>query len=285
MQVQVLFSAPTKTMKKLFAQLNQHKPAIMGILNLTPDSFIDGGKYNSFDKAMIHIENLINAGAAIIDIGAESTRPGAKEVSAAIEIERLAPIITKFKQYFDVPLSLDTKKASVAEFGLKHGVDIINDVSGGIDPAMRKIVAQQNAAIIIMHMQNKPETMQLNPTYDDVVKDIYHFFKKQIGLLEQAGIESIILDPGIGFGKSLDHNISLLNKLNQFNNLNKPIMVGTSKKSFISKITGEPENERMEGTIISNFIAIQKGATILRVHDVKSTKKVLQLCNAFKELA
>lgn len=255
----------------------------MGIVNLTPDSFSDGGKYQQYDAAMQHIESLIHAGADLIDIGAESTRPGSKAITAAEEIDRLHDVVSAFKSKFDVMLSIDTKKAAVADVMLDLGADVINDVSGATSPEMQAVIQKHQAAVIIMHMQQTPATMQDNPEYSDVVSDIKGFFDEQITALGQKGVTDIVIDPGIGFGKTLEHNIALLNQLNEFKSLDKPILVGTSKKSFISAITNEPANERFEGSVISNFLALQKGANMIRVHDVTSAKKIVQLYEAFKE--
>lgn len=260
-----------------------NNPAIMGIVNLTPDSFSDGGHYQTYDVAMTRIEHLINAGATVIDIGAESTRPGSDDIDVSTELKRLENVLKNFKKQFDVVLSLDTKKPTVASFGLDLGVDIINDVSGGTNPDMRAVVARYQAPIIVMHMQHNPKVMQNNPSYSDVVADVKTFFEQQIDILTRDGIESILLDPGIGFGKTLQHNIALLQHLETFQSLQKPIVIGTSKKSFISKITQEEGTDRLEGTVISNFIALQKGASMIRVHDVVAAKKVVQLYQAFKE--
>ena len=270
-------------MKTTLTQLLSTKTAIMGIVNVTPDSFSDGGKYQQYDAAMQHIESLILAGADLIDIGAESTRPGSKAITAAEEIDRLHAVVSAFKFKFDVMLSIDTKKAAVADVMLDLGADVINDVSGATSLEMQEVIKKHQAAVIIMHMQQTPATMQDNPEYSDVVADIKGFFDKQIRALKQKGITDIVIDPGIGFGKTLEHNIALLKQLSDFKSLNKPILVGTSKKSFISAITNEPANERFEGSVISNFLALQKGANMIRVHDVSSAKKIVQLYKAFKE--
>lgn len=246
----------------------------MGIVNVTPDSFYDGGKYTELDVCLKHIETLIKDGADIIDIGAQSTRPGAKKISRNEEVNRLEGILSVYSDHFETPLSVDTTRSEVAEFALDCGADMINDISGlTFDPRLASIIAKYQATLVIMHIQGTPKTMQTAPNYANVIEDIKTFFSNQIKLAKQEKIENIILDPGIGFGKTLAHNIEILKKLKEFEEFNYPLLIGTSNKSFIDKIHPSCESERLPGTLISNIIAYRNGANIFRVHDVKSLKQ------------
>lgn len=252
-------------------------PVVMAILNLTPDSFSDGGAYINYDSALKRTEELISQGAHIIDVGAESTRPFAEPVSEQEEISRLSEYVSKFKTYFDVPLSIDTTKAGVARFCLEKGADIINDVSGlSNDSEMANVVAKYDATLVLMHMKESPKTMQVNPSYEDVLNDVKLHLKTSRDLAYKAGVQSVILDPGIGFGKTLEDNLRLIANLNVFLDLDCPLLIGTSRKSFIEKITGGDVTNRLTGTLISNILAFEKGASIFRVHDVQ------EVVNAFK---
>lgn len=254
----------------------------MGVLNITPDSFSDGGQFLSVDKALQHAERLIKEGADILDIGAESSRPGSEPVSVEEELSRLTPFLKYYVRHFDTPLSLDTTKADVAALGIDHGVWMINDITGLTgDSRMLDTVANSHVALCLMHMQNQPESMQDSPQYEDVVSEVYHFLKQQTQTAHDAGVKTVVVDPGIGFGKSLDHNLSLLRHLDKFSELG-PVLIGTSRKSFIGAITGEPVSERLEGTLASNLWAYQKGASLFRVHDVVSFKKALQVFQAIE---
>ncbi len=254
------------------------KPIIMGIVNVTPDSFSDGGSYTNQDAIISYIDQLIKHGADIIDIGAQSTRPGAALISVQEEIERLATIIPFFKQRFDCLLSLDTFYADVAKFGLENGVDIINDVSGlTYDSAMIETCAHYQAAVVIMHMNGAPKTMQDNPHYDDVMETVYSFLKQQIQRCTDVGIQQIMIDPGIGFGKTLDHNLSLLKNLATFKSLGYPLLIGTSRKSFINQISKSDVHQRLGGSIASNLVAWKLGANVFRVHDVFDMKQAFDV--------
>lgn len=264
--------------------MSQKKPTIMGILNLTPDSFSDGGLFLDTDLALFQAEKLISEGADILDIGAESSRPGASYVSADEEKRRLEPFLSVYKQRFDTPLSLDTYKPEVAEMGLSYGVSYINDITGlQGDVGMAPMIAKFGAGVIVMHMQKKPHSMQDNPVYTDVIREVKQFLAKSLSLATLAGIETVIVDPGIGFGKTLTHNLMLLNHLESFLELECPILIGTSRKSFIGQLTGEPVSERLEGTLVSNLIALEKGASIFRVHDVAALKKTFTVYYAIKD--
>lgn len=254
---------------------------VMGIVNVTPDSFSDGGKFFSPEVAISHASKLITQGADIIDIGGESTRPGAKLVSESEELKRVIPVIEKIRT--DNPrilISIDTTKASVAKYAVEAGADIINDVSGlSFDNNMAGIVKSLNVPIVIMHMKGNPQNMQLNPEYKDIVNEILDFFKIKIKIAIQSGINRsmIILDPGIGFGKTVDHNFELLSRLNEFNVLELPIMIGPSRKSFIGITLDLPPEDRVEGTAAAVSAGVMNGASIVRVHDVKSMKRVVRI--------
>ena len=253
----------------------------MGIVNITPDSFSDGGQYLQPDQAMAHIETLIQEGADIIDIGAESSRPGASPLTAEEEISRLKPILTQYKSYFSIPLSVDTTKAEVAAFALDCGATIINDISGfRADPNLPKIVSRYKATVILMHMQGTPQTMQQHPHYESVIDRVKQALSESIQMAISAGIKDIIIDPGIGFGKTLNHNLDILKHLDKFKSLGYPLLIGTSRKSFIGTLTGDAVENRLEGSIASGLFAVLKGAAILRVHDVKAHKKALQVFEA-----
>ena len=254
---------------------------VMGIVNVTPDSFSDGGKFFSPEVAISHASKLITQGADIIDIGGESTRPGAKPVSESEELKRVIPVIERIRT--DNPtilISIDTTKASVAKYAVEAGADIINDVSGlSFDNNMTGIVESLNVPIVIMHMKGNPQNMQLNPKYKDIVNEILDFFKIKIKIAIQSGINRsmIILDPGIGFGKTVDHNFELLSRLNEFNVLELPIMIGPSRKSFIGITLDLPPEDRVEGTAAAVSAGVMNGASIVRVHDVKSMKRVVRI--------
>ena len=254
---------------------------VMGIVNVTPDSFSDGGKFFSPEVAISHASKLISQGADIIDIGGESTRPGAEQVSEPEELKRVIPVIEKIRT--DNPtilISIDTTKASVAKYAVEAGANIINDVSGlSFDNNMAGIVESLNVPIVIMHMKGNPQNMQLNPKYKDIVNEILDFFKIKIKIAIQSGINRsmIILDPGIGFGKTVDHNFELLSRLNEFNVLELPIMIGPSRKSFIGITLDLPPEDRVEGTAAAVSAGVMNGASIVRVHDVKSMKRVVRI--------
>ena len=254
---------------------------VMGILNITPDSFSDGGKFFSPEVATSHASKLITQGADIIDIGGESTRPGAEQVCESEELKRVIPVIEKIRT--DNPtilISIDTTKASVAKHAVEAGADIINDVSGlSFDNNMTDIVESLYVPVVIMHMKGNPQNMQLNPKYKDIVNEILDFFKMKIKIAIQSGINRsmIILDPGIGFGKTVEHNFELLSRLNEFNVLELPIMIGPSRKSFIGITLDLPPEDRLEGTAAAVSAGVMNGASIVRVHDVKSMKRVVTI--------
>lgn len=253
-------------------------PVVMGILNLTPDSFFDGGKYLGEEQIIGQVNKMVNEGATIVDIGAESTRPGAQEISISEELNRLIPIvITVRKQFPSLIISIDTTKHEVAKAALDAGADIINDISGGIDTEMFGLIAKEKVPYILMHIQGNPSNMQQNPQYKDVVNEVYSYLEQRINALTQNGVENIIIDPGFGFGKTVEHNYQLLKNLSEFKNLGLPILVGLSRKSMINKVLNISAKEALNGTTALNTIALLNGASILRVHDVKEAKEVIEL--------
>ena len=265
------------TSKREFLKKKNH--LIMGILNMTPDSFSDGGKFNSFKKAYQRIKNMVNAGADIIDIGGESTRPGSKIVSQKKELQRIAKIVNKFKKKFPKTLlSIDTRKSLVMNFSINNKADIINDVSCfKFDPKSFDTIKDKNLWKIIHHMQGTPQTMQINPSYKNVLLDIYDFFEKEIEKFKKTkNKRKLILDPGIGFGKKLKHNLIILNKISLFHSLGFPILLGTSRKKFINQISGKYDTkERIGGTLSSVIFSFSQGIKIFRVHNVKEVKQGL----------
>ena len=265
------------TSKREFLKKKNH--LIMGILNMTPDSFSDGGKFNSFKKAYQRIKNMVNAGADIIDIGGESTRPGSKIVSQKKELQRIAKIVNKFKKKFPKTLlSIDTRKSLVMNFSINNKADIINDVSCfRFDPNSFDTIKNKNLWKIIHHMQGTPQTMQINPSYKNVLLDIYDFFEKEIEKFKRTkNNRKLILDPGIGFGKKLKHNLIILNKISLFHSLGFPILLGTSRKKFINQISGKYDTkERIGGTLSSVIFSFSQGIKIFRVHNVEEVKQGL----------
>lgn len=251
----------------------------MGILNLTPDSFYDGGKYADVQLVVERVKTMLVEGADIIDIGAMSSRPGATIISEEEELERLLPVLEVLrKQFPKTVFSVDTFRSAVARQAIKNGADIINDISAGTqDEQMFQAIADLQVPYIMMHMQGTPETMQKNPEYNDVIKEIGTFFARQIEKLKTIGVNDIIIDPGFGFGKNLDHNYQLLNELEYFNMFELPVLVGFSRKSMINKLLKiKPENA-LNGTTVLNVLALERGADIIRVHDVKEAKQAISI--------
>ncbi|MGC9125502.1 MAG: dihydropteroate synthase, partial [Caldisericaceae bacterium] len=257
---------------------------IMGILNVTPDSFSDGGQFLSFNDALRHANEMIEDGADIIDVGGESTRPGADPVSESEEIKRVIPVIDAVRKSFpDIPISIDTYKSKVAEEALKSGADIINDISGfRFDEKMTDIAARFNAPVIVMHIKGTPKDMQQNPEYKDLMRELLEYFQERIPVLESRGVKDIIIDPGIGFGKRAQDNLNIIRNLKELTLFNKPILIGLSNKSFIGKITSQKVNERLFGTVAANAIVLCNGANIVRVHDVKPHREMLQIIEAIE---
>jgi dihydropteroate synthase len=260
--------------------LRFNKSIIMGILNVTPDSFSDGGLYIDKKKAVMHGIKMISDGADIIDIGGESSQPGSEPISIAEEIKRVLPVVRELSSKINIHISIDTYKPQVAEECIRAGACMINDISGLRDKDMLRVARKYKVPVIIMHIQGTPKTMQENPQYKDVVKEIIVFFKKQIEIAERNGVKDIIIDPGIGFGKTLEHNIEIIRNLKRFKKLNKPILIGVSRKSFLGKITGLKVNERLSATLSAVVICAMNGANIFRVHDVKECKQALMVLDA-----
>lgn len=268
--------------------IDLEKPLVMGILNVTPDSFYDGGQYPTINDAVNHVGEMLNEGAGIIDIGACSTRPGALEVGAGQELKRLLPVIRQIKRtYPNAMLSVDTYHSRVAEHIVgEFGDCIINDISGGqMDPEMFKTVARLRVPYILMHIQGTPRSMQLNPAYNNVTKEVIKQLSEGVYQLHDLGVNDVIIDPGFGFGKSLDHNYELLNHLDAFRFFELPVLVGVSRKSMIYKLFGTVPGESLIGTTILNTIALQSGANILRVHDVKAAVEAVEIFEKIKEFA
>lgn len=257
----------------------------MGILNTTPDSFSDGGKYLDVDRALDRIYIMIKQGAEIIDIGGESTRPGSEPVSVKEEMDRVIPVIEKAVPIFKgTEFSIDTTKFEVAKAALENGVQILNDVSGlQKEPKFADLCAEFDAKYILMHSQGDPKTMQKDPQYDDVVKDIFSFFEDKLEILRTKGVREIILDPGIGFGKTLRHNLKLIEGLEVFKKFDLPILIGASRKSMIGTIlNGRPTDGRITGTVALHYHSLMKGANILRVHDVEEASDSIRIFNAIQ---
>jgi dihydropteroate synthase len=258
---------------------------LMGIINVTPDSFYDGGRRLDSGRAIADGLGLIEAGADIIDIGGESTRPGARPVSAEEELERVLPVVRGLRRAAKVPISIDTYKARVAREALDEGADLVNDVSAlRLDGEMVALAAAEKVPIVLMHMLGTPRTMQTEPRYDDVLREVIEFLAERIQFAAQAGIErqNIIVDPGIGFGKTLDHNLTLLRGLPAFAVLGQPLLVGASRKAFIGKILGTEPDERLEGSLAAAVAAVLGGADIVRAHDVKETHRAIRVADAVR---
>ncbi|MBA6222820.1 dihydropteroate synthase [Colwellia sp. MB02u-18] len=254
----------------------------MGILNVTPDSFSDGGKYTQFDYALEQAEQMIADGAIIIDIGGESTRPGAKAVSESDELARVIPVLKAIKQRFNIVVSIDTSKASVMSAAIDAGADMINDVRALQNDGCLAAIANSNIPVCLMHMQGIPKNMQNSPSYDDVINDIIVFFQQRIDTCISAGIarERLILDPGFGFGKTLEQNFYLLANLSKFNQLGLPLLAGLSRKSMIGNLLNREVEQRLAGSLATAIIAAQQGAHIIRVHDVQETVDALKVLKA-----
>ncbi|PJB14121.1 MAG: dihydropteroate synthase [Flavobacteriales bacterium CG_4_9_14_3_um_filter_32_8] len=253
----------------------------MGILNVTPDSFFDGGNYLSEENIIQKVNSMEYHGAKIIDVGGYSSRPNATPISEEEELKRIVPIIKLVKTNFpDLLISVDTFRSKVAEKSIEAGANIINDISGGnMDSNMFRCIADLKVPYVLMHMQGTPQTMQENPTYQNVVEEVNQFFTEKLNQLTQLGVKDIILDPGFGFGKTLKHNYELLNNLDKFKTFNLPILVGFSRKSMINKVIDTTPEEALNGTTVLNTIALMKGANILRVHDVKEANETIKLVN------
>ena len=261
------------------------RPLIMGILNVTPDSFSDGGKFVTQEAIVRQVDKMVTDGADIIDVGGESTRPYAAAVTIAEELARVIPAIDIIRKHHKLPISIDTSKSEVAAEALAAGADIINDISAlRFDPAMIDIAIQHNAPVVLMHMHGTPRDMQINPTYDNVIEDILSFFAGRLAWAQKRGLkkEKIIIDPGIGFGKTVEHNLSILKHLDRFQTLGCPVLVGHSRKSFLAKILQDNIEDRDMPTAALSMLCALKGAAILRVHDVALTARTLRLAAALR---
>lgn len=260
-------------------QLNINTPLVMGVLNCTDDSFYEGSRSLELTNLQKRIDQMIVEGVDIIDVGGQSTKPGAVQIETATEIERVKGALLYIQTHYPNQwVSIDTTHSEVAQFAVAHGADIVNDISAGnMDDKMISTVASLNVPYICMHMQGRPETMQIAPTYGNVTKDVIAFFKEKIEILKEEGIKEIIIDPGFGFGKTIEHNYQLMHELEQFHQLKMPLLVGISRKSMIYKLLQTTPEEALNGTTVLNTIALMKGAHILRVHDVKVAKEVVKL--------
>jgi len=259
---------------------------IMGVLNVTPDSFYDGGRYSNLKRAVDRAWEMVEEGADIIDIGGESSRPGASPVGEKEELERVIPVIKKLSSRIKAFISIDTYKSGVARKAIDVGAIIVNDISAlRMDEKMAKVIESSGVPVCLMHMQGTPRNMQRNPRYKDVISEIFAFLRERIDFCEQAGIdiEKTIIDPGIGFGKTVEHNLQILKNLDQFKSLGRPIMVGVSRKSLIGKVLRLEPEERLEGSLASAIWSMMKGASILRVHDVKETKRAVKMAEAIAQ--
>lgn len=258
---------------------------VMGILNVTPDSFSDGGRFISVGQAVEHARRMVAEGADLIDVGGESSRPGSEPISAEEELRRVIPVIEQIARSVPVPVSIDTNKAVVARAALSAGAGIINDISAlRQDPQMAELASERGVPVILMHRQGTPLTMQDKPIYRSVISEIKHFFEERITFAQGAGIrrERIILDPGIGFGKNLSQNLKIMESLDRFNSLNRPLLLGPSRKSFLGQILGLPVDERLEGTIAAATTAVLKGVSIIRVHDVEAIVRAIKVADAIR---
>ncbi|CAH6834586.1 dihydropteroate synthase [Vibrio chagasii] len=255
------------------------RPHVMGILNVTPDSFSDGGKFNSLDNALQQAERMVQAGVSIIDIGGESTRPGAPGVSLEEELARVIPAIKAIRAKFDVWISIDTSKAEVMRQAVEAGADLINDVRALQEPGALQVAADANVPICLMHMKGQPRTMQANPSYDDVLQDVEAFLQERVEACEAVGIskDQLILDPGFGFGKTIEHNYHLLAHLEKFHSLGLPVLAGMSRKSMIFKLLDKVPADCMVASVTCATIAAMKGAQIIRVHDVEETLEAMKI--------
>ena len=259
---------------------------VMGVLNVTPDSFSDGGKFFSLDAAIERAGQMIREGADLLDVGGESTRPGATPVSAEEEIRRVVPIIKQLAARLQVPISVDTQKPEVARAALLAGASIVNDIAANrTDDAMWRAVAEFRAGYVVMHMQGTPQTMQLNPAYADVVREVDAFFAERLARMEQFGVrrEQVVLDPGIGFGKTLEHNLQLLGALPRFIARDRPVLLGVSRKAFLGKLTGtENPADRLPAALACAALAVRDGVQLLRVHDVRETVQAARVAEAIR---
>ena len=279
---------PVQTLLKQVRRAHeQRQPLVMGIVNVTPDSFSDGGRFDRPDRAVAHALQLVAEGADILDIGGESTRPGARNVSLDEELERVVPVIRSLVGRTDVPISIDTSKPQVMRAAVEAGAVMINDVNGLRADGALATAAGLEAAICVMHMQGQPRTMQQDPQYDDVVADVMDFLRQRVAACQAAGIarERLLIDPGFGFGKTLAHNLALLNRQQELLVLDLPLLIGISRKSMLGAITGrENADQRLAASLAAALLSAQRGAAILRVHDVAPTVDALKVLGAIERL-
>jgi len=257
---------------------------VMGIVNVTPDSFSDGGCFFDTDRAVEHARALVDDGADILDLGGESSRPGSDPVSVDEELRRLAPVVKALAGTCGVPLSIDTMKPEVAAECLRLGARIVNDINGLRDSEMIRVTARYGASAVIMHMKGLPKTMQSEPVYDDMIGEVKQFLSERVAAARDAGVRDIAVDPGIGFGKTAAHNFEILRRLEEFQSLGCPVLVGPSRKSFLGSLTGQKNvNARLEGTLAAAVISAMKGASVVRVHDVAACRRALQVADAVRQ--
>jgi dihydropteroate synthase len=259
------------------------RPTVMGVLNVTPDSFSDGGLFLEADAAVEHGRRLASEGAAILDVGGESTRPGADPVPEGEELRRVVPVVERLARSTQARISIDTTKLGVARAAVEAGATVVNDVSAfRFEPDIAGLVAETGADCCLMHMLGEPRTMQVEPRYDDVVSEVKAFLEERVAFAVSEGVreERVWLDPGIGFGKTVAHNLELLRRLDEIVAIGRPVVIGTSRKSFLGKLTGRPEAERLPGTIATNVLALERGATVFRVHDVAPVLDALRVAAA-----
>jgi len=256
-------------------------PKVMGILNVTPDSFFDGGKFQNEKSILLHVENMLSEGATFIDVGAYSSRPGAKHISEKEELDRILPIVTLLvKKFPEILLSIDTFRSEIAKQCIEAGACLINDIAAGsMDENMFKTVAKLQVPYILMHMQGTPQNMQANPTYKNVTTEVIYYFSEKLAKLRAIGVNDLIIDVGFGFGKTTAHNFELLKNLSFFKSLDVPILAGLSRKSMLYKTLNNTQNEALNATTSANTIALLKGANILRVHDVKEAVEAIKIVN------
>ena len=262
---------------------NDEKTRFMGIINISSDSFYEPSQCNSTDEVLAKAEKMTREGADFLDLGAESSRPGSKPISEQEEIDKLIPVISSLVKITDIPISVDTYKPIVAKEALKAGAKIINDITGlQKSPEMADVISMFDAGVVLMHMQGSPITMQKNPSYKNVVQEVKEFLEESIKISKSAGIlsDQIAIDPGIGFGKNQKHNLEILNKLEMFKRLGKPILIGVSRKSFIGNILKLPPEGRLEGSLAASVIGVTKGVSIVRTHDVKETRNAIKITEA-----
>lgn len=256
---------------------------LMGILNVTPDSFSDGGRFFEQTDAVLHAFQMLKDGADIIDIGGESTRPGAESITVEEELRRVIPVTHKIRQKSGVPISVDTYKSQVALEALNAGANIVNDISGlHFDQKMADVIAEKGASVVIMHIKGTPKDMQVNPRYSDVIKEVYNYLAEAVEEAKKKGIKQIMIDPGIGFGKTVEQNLELISGLDEFRKIGVPILIGVSRKSFIGKILETAVEARLEGTAAAVTASIMHGADIVRVHDVREMRRVALVADAIR---